>query len=59
MRKSTYASKKARMATDWWKHARPSGKRMANKSEWKGAKLATAEPTNACDLHAIVTRSRA
>jgi len=47
------------MATDWWKHARPSGKRMANKSERKGAKLAMAEPPNACDLHAIATRSRA
>ena len=59
MRKPTYASKKARAATGWWKHARPSGKRMANKSERKGAKLAMAEPPNACDLHAIATRSRA
>ncbi len=38
MRKPTYSSKKARAATGWWKHARPLGKRMSNKSERKGAK---------------------
>ena len=42
MRKPSYASKKARAGTGYWNHARPFGKRMANKSERKGAKLATA-----------------
>jgi hypothetical protein len=42
MRKPTYSSKKARAATGWWKHARPLGKRMSNKSERNGAKRALA-----------------
>ena len=38
MRKPTFASKKSRSATGYWKHARPFGKRMANKSERMGAR---------------------
>lgn len=48
MRKPTYSSRKAQAATGWWKHARRLGKRMANKSERKGAKqeLALGDPTS-------------
>jgi len=38
MRKPQFASKKSISATGWWKHARPFGKRMVNKSERSGAK---------------------
>ncbi len=39
MRKTLYASKKSVSYTDWWKHARPFGKRLVNKSERKGFKI--------------------
>ena len=38
MRRPQFSSKKSRSATGYWKHARPFGKRMANKSERKGIK---------------------